>query len=87
MKSIARYARVKTGRKPLAEIVYKKSCHELRAFDHSIMGMTDEFRDNSAAFLLGSSLPYCRYLLSFCELGLAYNLNLALRNRGGEVSR
>ena len=80
MKSIARYTRVKTGRKSLSEIVYKKSCHELR------YGVTDEFRDNFAAFLLGSSMPYCRYLLSFCELGLAYNFNLALRNRGGEVS-
>ena len=76
----------KLGENLLAEIVYKKSCHELRAFDHSIIGVTDEFRDNFAAFLLGSSMPYCRYLLSFCELGLAYNFNLAFRNRGGEVS-
>jgi hypothetical protein len=79
--------RSKLGEKSLAKTVYKKSYHELRAFDHSIIGMTDEFRDHPAAFLLGSSLPYCRYLPSFCELGLAYNFNLALRNRGGEVSR
>lgn len=76
----------KLGEKSLAKTVYEKSYHELRAFDHSIIGGTDEFRDYLAAFLLGSSLPYCRYLLSFCELGLAYHFNLALRNRGGEVS-
>ena len=71
----------------MAKTVYKKSYHELRAFDHSIIGVTDEFRDNPSAFLFGSFLPYYGYLLSFCELGLSYNFNLALRNRGVEVSR
>ena len=87
MEFIAGYGGAELGEKSLAKTILKISYHQRRASIPSIISLGNEITDRSATFLLGIFLPYCRYLVSLCELGMAAScLRFTLRYRGGEAS-